>query len=81
MKIYIACHSKELANEAAEELRNVNHEIVSTWHDGEFKSTNKYTFEERAEKAQRDYDQIKECDLLMLISGSDRYAGGKLRQE
>ena len=77
MKIYVACHSKEIANEIVEELKNLGHDVVSTWHYGEFRSTCDCTNEERAKIAMRDYNQIKDCDILILISGLDKYSGGK----
>lgn len=77
MDIYIASHSKEFANEAAQKLSGAGHQIISSWHYGAFLSTAEHTQKECEEKAWRDYEEVSNSDLLMLFSGPDKYSGGK----
>jgi len=77
MKIYVAAHDKELAHSKAEELKAKGHEIVSKWHSKEFLPTEKHSVEERFEIAVEDLNDIKLSDCLLLISGPEKYSGGK----
>lgn len=77
MKIYVACHSREEAQTAADQLRYLGHDIVSTWHSKEFLPTEQHTPEERVTIAVEDEFDIRRADALLLISGPDRYPGGK----
>lgn len=75
MKIYIACHSRELAQEFAASLKG--HEVTSRWHGKEFLPTGDHTVAERHAIAIEDLNDIKRADALVLIAGPDKYSGGK----
>jgi len=77
MKIYIAAHDKELAEHKARELISKGYEVVSAWHSKEFLTTESYTVEERFDIAIEDLNDIKLADCVLLLSGPDRYSGGK----
>lgn len=78
MKIYIACHSLQLAKDISIELLSLGHEIASSWiYTSEFLPTEKYSIERRAEIAQINADDVMASDALVLIAGPDKYTGGK----
>lgn len=77
MKIYVASHSRDLALDAAFVLRRAGHKIASRWHNKPFHPTSHHTPDECAAIAQEDYDDIVGADALVLVSGPDKYSGGK----
>ena len=76
-KVYIACHSKEVASIWQTVLQGKGFKVVSSWHNKEFLPTVEHTVEERFEIAQEDLHEIEECDTLLLVSGAGKYSGGK----
>lgn len=76
MKIYIASHSKELANAFASNLP-AGFAITSRWHSKEFLPTDHHSLGDRFEIAIEDANDIKRADALVLLSGPDKYSGGK----
>lgn len=76
MKVYVASHCRWAACHVASELKG-EHEIVSTWHESEFLPTNEKNENERGKIATADLNEIAESDALVLVSGPDRYPGGK----
>lgn len=77
MRIYIACHSRELAEEFASELRSEGHEITSLWHGKAFNPTESHTLAQRHSIAIEDLNDIRRADALVLVGGPDKYSGGK----
>lgn len=77
MKIYVASHDRWAACHAASVLRGKGHEIMSRWHEKEFLATEAHTEFERALIAKEDVDDVTASDTLVLISGPDKYSGGK----
>lgn len=77
LKVYIACHSKEMAQKEARRLQDAGEIVVSRWHSGEFLPTQKISPEDRFQLAIEDLNDIKRADYLILISGPDKYSGGK----
>lgn len=77
MKIYVACHSREIADATATALIERGHEVTSRWHSKAFHPTSQHTPEECAAIAQEDYDDIAAADALVLVAGPDKYSGGK----
>lgn len=77
MKIYVASHSRELAQKMADDLADQGYTITSRWHGKEFHPTEHHTVNERRAIAQEDYDDICAADALVLIAGEEKYSGGK----
>jgi hypothetical protein len=77
MKIYVACHSLERGKQVAEVLELKGHEIVSRWLNEPFNKTGTYSLSERHRIASMDADDVSSCDCLVLVSGPDKYSGGK----
>lgn len=77
MKIYVASHSKEAAQDAAACLRRNGHDITSRWYDEEFLPTESYTVERRQQIAIEDVADVAAADALVLIAGPEKYSGGK----
>lgn len=77
MKFYIAAHDKELAQDQAKELISLGFEVTSKWHSKEFLATGSHSLAERFEIAIEDLNDIKRADCLLLLSGPDKYSGGK----
>lgn len=76
MKIYIACHNRELAQQIAREI-SVKHSVVSRWHEKEFLPTAQHNISERFQIAIEDANDIKRADALLLVAGPEKYSGGK----
>jgi nucleoside 2-deoxyribosyltransferase len=76
MKVYIAAHCRWAACHVADVLKK-DHEISSTWHQFEFNKTESHDESTRAKLATIDRNEIAESDALVLVSGPDRYPGGK----
>lgn len=77
MKVYIAAHDKALAQREASNLKSKNFTITSNWHEKAFLPTENHSETERFEIAIEDLNDIKEADCLLLLSGPDKYSGGK----
>jgi hypothetical protein len=77
MRIYLASHDQELAQQAADYLELADHEIVSRWVRKPFNITESYTLEERRDIAVMDAFDVSCCDHLVLIAGPEKYSGGK----
>ena len=77
MKIYVACHERELAHSTAEVLSASGHEITSRWHNKAFHPMDFHSEVEREQIAQEDFDDISAADSLVLIAGPEKYSGGK----
>lgn len=78
MKVYIASHDKALAQHAAKLVGVAGHEVVSRWHwEDEFKPTAEYPEGQRRQIAVMDHDDVCRCDALILLSGPEKYSGGK----
>jgi nucleoside 2-deoxyribosyltransferase len=77
MKIYIASHDQELAQQAADYLELMGHELVARWVWYPFNPTETHTIQERKDIAQMDADDVADCDCLILLSGPAKYSGGK----
>lgn len=76
MRLYIASHSKELANAFCDMLPGWI-TITSTWHRKEFLPTEMHTEGERFDIAIEDANDIKRADALVLLAGPNKYSGGK----
>lgn len=77
MKVYVASHDRWAASYVASVLSNKGHEIVSRWHSKEFLPTSEHTALERNAIAMEDVEDVRACDVLVLVSGPDKYSGGK----
>lgn len=77
MKIYIASHNQKEAQELAERLTKAGHIITSTWINESFKRTHEYNPADRISIANKDVDEVRKSDALVLISGQDWCPGGK----
>lgn len=78
MNVYVASHDRWAACYVASVLNEADGiNVISRWHAKAFNPTRKHTESERAEIALEDFDDINASDALVLISGPDRYPGGK----
>jgi hypothetical protein len=77
MKIYIAAHDQKLARDARDKFAASGYATTSRWLDVAFGRTEEYSEAERADIAQMDADDVLSAEALVLLSGPDRYAGGK----
>lgn len=80
MKIYVASKRQEVGREAANALRTMGHEIVSTWHDeANYGGSIPKDVDSRAPIAQRCIDEMDLADALVLMTEPDRalVPGGK----
>jgi len=77
MKIYVASHCRWAAQHWADNLTSNGHVITSHWHSKPFLKTAAHTYKERVAIAQEDIDDIMTADALVLVSGPDKYSGGK----
>lgn len=77
MKVYVASHSRELAEEQARILVDHGHETTSRWHTKAFHPTSHHTHDECVAVALEDLEDIKAADALVLLAGPDKYSGGK----
>lgn len=73
MDCYISSHHPVPANEVAEILQSAGHRVVSTWHVGD-PPPNKIDWQERTI---HNFQQIKDSEIHILVSGDDKYRGGK----
>lgn len=78
LRIYIAASSRDRALEVKAALVAANHEISSTWHDLDFLRTSRHTVEERLEIAERDINEIGDCNVLVLLAEPPGPDGTKL---
>lgn len=78
MKIYVASHSRALARLVADDLTRLGHQIISSWvYAPEFLPADQHTETERENIAERDVQEVLSSDVLVLVSGPDKYTGGK----
>lgn len=77
MKVYIASHDQELAKEAAITLIDAGHFVTSQWLGRPFNRTATYTDKEKQAIADENISDLESSDALVLISGMERYPGGK----
>lgn len=77
MRIYIASHSQPEAASLAETLLKWGHEITSRWIKTPLYPTTEYIISDRRRIAQEDVEDVQSADTLVLISGPDKYSGGK----
>lgn len=77
MKVYVASHCRWAAAHVASVLCANGHRTTSRWHNKPFLATTAHTEQERAEIAQEDHDDVLAADALVLVSGPDKYSGGK----
>lgn len=77
MKVYVASHDRWNAHAAAGRLIDAKIDVTSRWHTKEFLPSSDHTESERADIATEDYDDITIADALVLLSGPDKYSGGK----
>lgn len=75
--IYISSHSAEEANALAAKLTEADHVIASTWHTETGPRPDLSDALAWARKAKRNQEQIRNAEVLVLIAGPDKYAGGK----
>lgn len=79
-KVYIASHSKEQAVILANTLLSDNSldiNIISSWIYQPFNPTITYSDEEKIDIAMTDFNEVSNCDILILIAGNEKYSGGK----
>jgi len=77
MKIYVASHDLQLGQQVAEALKQQGYEITARWLRQEFKHTDERSEEDKRRIACEDYNDVVLSDILVLISGNDKYPGGK----
>lgn len=77
MKVYVASHDRWAACHVASVLEAHGHFITSMWLYKEFNATQDHTVAQREEIAAEDVADVRRSDALVLISGPDKYAGGK----
>ncbi len=77
MKIYVASHDRWAAEYVATRLWQKDYRVVSTWHSHGFLRKEEMTDEQKQHDANRDVGEVMQCDALVLVSGPDRYPGGK----
>lgn len=77
MRVYVASHCRWAAAHVASVLLRHGQQIASRWHSKPFLATTAHTKTERAEIAQEDRDDVFAADALVLVSGPDKYSGGK----
>ena len=76
MNLYIACHDHTLAQASAVLLQR-HHKIVSTWHQNPLEPTRTLSEAERRRQAARDLEEIDQSGAVLIISGEEKYSGGK----
>lgn len=77
MRVYISAHDPSLARMVASVLLTAGHTVVSTWHEGSDARPAADDAEACQETAAENFDIIDSADVLVLVSGPDRYPGGK----
>ena len=77
MRFYVAAHDRLLASMVANVITLAGHECTSTWIKNEFSPTDEHTFEERMSIAFEDVEDVCRSDVLVLVSGAEKYSGGK----
>lgn len=77
MKVYISCHDSLVAKSLAEELRQAGHQVVSDWHEENAPRPDHNDVKSWLYKAIHNLDQIRIAERLILVSGTDKYPGGK----
>jgi hypothetical protein len=77
MRVYVACHCRWAASRVASVLQFHGHTITSSWHDKEFLSHDEMQPRDRAAAAAWDFMAIRNSDCVCLVSGLDKYPGGK----
>jgi nucleoside 2-deoxyribosyltransferase len=77
MKLYIAGHDQEIANDIASRLSATGHEITASWLFKPFHPTKHHTAEERVDIAVEDFNDIARADALVIISSDRPVPGGK----
>lgn len=77
MKVYISSHDKQYAADAAQDFRNNGCEVVSTWHDETGLAASTYDTRWWQQRLTENLEKIKTADRLVLLSGPDKYPGGK----
>lgn len=76
-KIYISSHDAPEAERLAAKLRDAGHTVVSTWHLDHSPKVSASDGAWWSERREDNHDQIAEADNLVLMSGPDKYSGGK----
>jgi hypothetical protein len=77
MKIYVAGDNRWAAMHFACVLLINGHKVTSTWHNEEFERTSAHSDESRACIAELCVQQVREADVLVLISSHGMVPGGK----
>jgi hypothetical protein len=77
MKVYIASHCRWAGLYCANILHEQGHEITSRWLFQPFLSTPEYTEGDRQQIAKMDFDDVSRSEALLLVSGPEKYSGGK----
>lgn len=78
MKIYISSHSRKLGNKIAELIvQRTGHKINARWLDMPYTPTSSMTHVDKQQAADVDLSDIYSSDILILVSGKDKYSGGK----
>lgn len=75
-KVYVSSWSKPNALAIKAQLLDAGHEVVSTWHDGEFKRTAERTESEMENTAVDNCDLIAGADILFLVVPEELMPGG-----
>ncbi len=70
MKIYVSSHDLLAAAGVAMILRQAGHKVVSTWHDEPHVGSTE-------DKAQKNCNQIRKCETLVVHGGRYAVTGGK----
>lgn len=77
MKVYVASHDADIADNLAATLATLGHEIISTWHLEPLRPTLTFSEQDRQAIASLDLQQIEQSEVLVLMAGPEKYSGGK----
>jgi hypothetical protein len=77
MRVYVASHCRWAGLYIAQILKEADHFITSGWLTREFKRSEELTIEDKQTIAEQDIADVMSSEALVLISGPDKYPGGK----
>ena len=80
MKIYIASHNQRSARRLASVLARAGHEVTARWIGARFGPTGSFGMAERHRIAATNYADVTQADALVLMSGPEKYSGGKFME-
>jgi len=75
VRVYIACHHPDPANQIAAELKAAGHAVVSTWHTSTGPRPARDDAAGWGRNALRNQTEIDGCNVLVVVASPDHVAG------